>query len=98
MRYSAFNAFVSSSVVALDLSYAMPIAVNCLRGRNCPPEREWRLLRRTGWVVDIVHILVFANPAMRLDDWNAGCPVLYCAGHCAVSLSPRLSSDGKQYE
>lgn len=76
----------------------MPIAVNCFRGHNCPPEREWRLLRGTGWVVDIVRILVSVHPGMRLADWNAGCPILYYAGHCAVSPSSRSSSDGKQYE
>ncbi|EQL04234.1 Amino acid/polyamine transporter I [Ophiocordyceps sinensis CO18] len=43
---SAFNAIISASVVALDLSYAMPMAVNCLRGRNTLPRRSWRL---PGW-------------------------------------------------
>lgn len=51
---SAFNAIVSSSVVALDLSYAMPIAVNCLRGRNLLPPRAWQLPSGMGWLADIV--------------------------------------------
>ncbi|KAF9887921.1 hypothetical protein FE257_009443 [Aspergillus nanangensis] len=51
---SAFNAIISASVVALDLSYAMPIAVNCLRGRKTLPDRPWKLPSVVGWIVDIV--------------------------------------------
>ncbi|KAK1139793.1 hypothetical protein N8T08_011190 [Aspergillus melleus] len=50
----AFNAIISSSVVALDLSYAMPIAVNCLRGRNILPDRYWKVPSVLGWVIDMV--------------------------------------------
>lgn len=56
-------------MVALDLSYAMPIAVNCLRGRNCLPERAWRLPRGVGWVVDIVLLPVSLVCAM---EWLTG--------------------------
>ena len=31
---SAFNAIISASVVALGLSYAIPVAINCLQGRR----------------------------------------------------------------
>ncbi|KAM4064419.1 amino acid permease [Hirsutella rhossiliensis] len=51
---SAFNAIISASVVALDLSYAMPIAVNCLQGRNTLPERKWRLPGWFGWTADLI--------------------------------------------
>ncbi|KAJ5325263.1 Amino acid/polyamine transporter I [Penicillium brevicompactum] len=51
---SAFNAIISASVVALDLSYGIPIAVNCLQGRNSLPERKWKLPNAVGWFVDIV--------------------------------------------
>ncbi|KAL4898696.1 amino acid permease [Aspergillus ambiguus] len=57
---SAFNAIISSSVVALDLSYAMPIAVNCLRGRKTLPERKWRLHPVLGWAVDIISLSYIA--------------------------------------
>ncbi|KAL2867748.1 amino acid/polyamine transporter I [Aspergillus lucknowensis] len=53
---SAFNAIISSSVVALDLSYMMPILVNCLQGRNALPERKWKLPRRVGWIADIISL------------------------------------------
>ncbi|PLB41056.1 amino acid permease [Aspergillus candidus] len=57
---SAFNAIISSSVVALDLSYAMPIAVNCLRGRKTLPDRKWKVPNMVGWVIDIISLSYIA--------------------------------------
>ncbi|KAH8431477.1 uncharacterized protein LDX57_009140 [Aspergillus melleus] len=57
---SAFNAIISSSVVALDLSYAMPIAVNCLRGRNILPDRYWKVPSVLGWVIDMISLSYIA--------------------------------------
>ncbi|PWY86820.1 amino acid permease [Aspergillus heteromorphus CBS 117.55] len=57
---SAFNAIVSASVVALDLSYAMPIAVNCLRGRRTLPDRRWKVPNAIGWVIDIISLSYIA--------------------------------------
>ncbi|KAJ5545553.1 Amino acid/polyamine transporter I [Penicillium sp. DV-2018c] len=51
---SAFNAIISASVVALDLSYGIPIAINCLQGRRSLPERKWQLPRTLGWIVDMI--------------------------------------------
>lgn len=51
---SVFNAIISAAVVTLDLSYAMPIAVNCLRGRKTLPERYWTLPSWFGWTADII--------------------------------------------
>ncbi|KAF7177489.1 hypothetical protein CNMCM7691_005742 [Aspergillus felis] len=45
---SAFNAIISAAVVALDLSYAMPILVNCLQGRRALPEGKWKLPNPVG--------------------------------------------------
>ena len=53
---SAFNAIIAGSVVALDLSYAMPIAVNCLRSRNTLPDRKWRLPSWFGWIADCISL------------------------------------------
>ncbi|KAJ5141720.1 hypothetical protein N7526_002715 [Penicillium atrosanguineum] len=53
---SAFNAIISASVVALDLSYMMPILINCLQGRNALPERKWKLPKAVGWFCDIVSL------------------------------------------
>ncbi|KAE8165088.1 amino acid/polyamine transporter I [Aspergillus tamarii] len=57
---SAFNAIVSSSVVALDLSYAMPIAVNCIRGRKTLPDRKFQIPNAIGWVIDIISLSYIA--------------------------------------
>lgn len=54
--FSAFNAIIPSAVIALDLSYAIPIGVICIHGRRTLPERRWRLLMALGWVTDIVDL------------------------------------------
>jgi amino acid transporter len=53
---SVSNAIISAAVVALDLSYAMPILVNCLQGRKALPERPWKLPNAVGWVADMVSL------------------------------------------
>ncbi|KAJ5166280.1 uncharacterized protein N7482_005061 [Penicillium canariense] len=57
---SAFNAIISAAVVALDLSYAMPILVNCLQGRRALPERKWKLPTAVGWFADIISLAYIA--------------------------------------
>ncbi|KAE8145689.1 amino acid permease [Aspergillus avenaceus] len=51
---SAFNAIISSSVVMLDIAYGVPIAVNCLRGRNMLPERSFVIPNTLGWIANII--------------------------------------------
>ena len=51
---SAFNAIVSASVVLLDLSYGIPIAINLCRGRNTLPERAFVLPNVVGYALNIV--------------------------------------------
>ncbi|KAE8151693.1 amino acid/polyamine transporter I [Aspergillus avenaceus] len=79
---SAFNAIVSSSVVALDLSYAMPIAVNCLRGRKTLPDRKFQIPNKIGWIIDIISLsyislttVLFLFPPTRLVT---GSSMNYC--------------------
>ncbi|OOQ90677.1 putative amino acid permease [Penicillium brasilianum] len=54
---SAFNAIVASSVVLLDLAYGIPIAINCLRGRNTLPERAFVLPNWFGWILNIISLV-----------------------------------------
>lgn len=55
---SAFNAIVSASVVALGITYAMPPAINLLRGRRMlPPTRSFKLPGLIGWIANIVGVL-----------------------------------------
>ena len=52
---SAFNAIVSASVVALGITYAIPPAINCLRGRRMlPGTRAFILPGPTGWICNLV--------------------------------------------
>lgn len=52
---SAFNAIISASVVALGVSYGIPIAINCLRGRNMLPEsRAFKLKGPIGWILNLI--------------------------------------------
>lgn len=51
---SAFNAIISASVVALGVSYGIPIAIHCLRGRNKLPPRPFVLPSILGWIANLV--------------------------------------------
>ncbi|EKD20171.1 uncharacterized protein L3040_004041 [Drepanopeziza brunnea f. sp. 'multigermtubi'] len=54
---SAFNAIISASVVALGVSYGIPIAINCLRGRSILPEsRPFKLNGLLGWTANLIGI------------------------------------------
>ena len=55
---SAFNAIVSASVVALGITYAIPPAINCLRGRKMlPSTRPFVIPGIWGWVANLVSML-----------------------------------------
>lgn len=68
---SVSNAIISAAVVALDLSYAMPILVNCLKGRKALPERPWKLPNAVGRAADMVS-LSYIGPRLNKfrSDWN----------------------------
>lgn len=54
---SAFFAIISASVVALGVSYAIPIAIHCLRGRNQLPPRSFALPNAVAWFANILGIV-----------------------------------------
>ncbi|UNI17727.1 hypothetical protein JDV02_004048 [Purpureocillium takamizusanense] len=84
---SAFNAIIAGSVVALDLSYAMPIAVNCLQGRNTLPERKWRLPNWLGWTADIIS-LAYISLTTVLFLFPPGLPVTGTnMNYCVVAFA-----------
>ncbi|KAJ6441208.1 amino acid permease [Purpureocillium lavendulum] len=84
---SAFNAIIAGSVVALDLSYAMPIAVNCLRGRNTLPERKWRLPSWLGWTADTIS-LAYISLTTVLFLFPPGLPVTGTnMNYCVVAFA-----------
>ena len=51
---SAFNALISASVVALGVSYAIPIAINVCRGRKMLPPRAFALPSAVGWAANLL--------------------------------------------
>lgn len=54
---SAFNAITAASVVALGISYAIPVAINCLRGRRMLPEtRYFKLPEPFAWFANLLGI------------------------------------------
>ncbi|KAF2265194.1 GABA permease [Lojkania enalia] len=53
---SAFNAIISASVVSLGVSYAIPIAINCLQGRKKLPPRAFVLPTPLGWFANLLGI------------------------------------------
>jgi amino acid transporter len=54
---STFNAITSASVVALGVTYAIPPAINVLRGRKMLPEdRSFKLPGLFGWICNLVGI------------------------------------------
>ena len=54
---SAFNAIVSASVVALGLTYGIPVAINCLRGRRMlPPTRSFKMPEPLAWFANLLGI------------------------------------------
>ncbi|KAF2197540.1 amino acid permease [Delitschia confertaspora ATCC 74209] len=53
---SAFNAIISASVVALGISYAIPVAINCLQGRKKLPPRPFVLPSAFAWFANLIGI------------------------------------------
>ncbi|OSS48667.1 hypothetical protein B5807_07001 [Epicoccum nigrum] len=51
---SAFNALIAASVVALGVSYAIPVAINVCRRRRMLPERAFALPNWLGWVANLI--------------------------------------------
>ncbi|KAI9692631.1 MAG: hypothetical protein M1820_009508 [Bogoriella megaspora] len=51
---AAFNAIISASVVALGVSYAIPITINVVQGRKKLPARSFTLPSWFGWFANLV--------------------------------------------
>lgn len=87
---AAFNAITSASVVALEVSYAIPIAVNCLQGRRKLPERAFVLPPVLGWTfnliglafVTVTAILFLFPPELPVSGSNMN----YCVAAFGVVL------------
>ncbi|OJI96686.1 hypothetical protein ASPVEDRAFT_78444 [Aspergillus versicolor CBS 583.65] len=87
---SVSNAIISAAVVALDLSYAMPILVNCLQGRKALPERPWKLPNAVGWVADMISLSYIALTTVLFvfppSSTVTGSNMNYCVAAFAIIL------------
>ncbi|CRG88292.1 Peroxisomal biogenesis factor 6 [Talaromyces islandicus] len=54
---SAFNAIISVSVVALDLSYGIPIFINVVRGRKMIADAPWKMPEPLAWFANIISLI-----------------------------------------
>lgn len=53
----AFNAIIAASVVALGVSYGLPIALNVMQMRRKLPERMFKLPEWLGWTANIIGLI-----------------------------------------
>ena len=76
---SAFNAIISAAVVALGVSYAIPVAINCLQGRRKLPARSFTLPGPFGWIANLVSGITQQYVLYALDMLTTPC--------CSLELS-----------
>ncbi|EMC92243.1 hypothetical protein BAUCODRAFT_78321 [Baudoinia panamericana UAMH 10762] len=103
---SAFNAIVSASVVALGLSYGIPIAVNVLRGRKMlPATRAFILPEWFAWPANLLGIayvilttvLFVFPPELPVTGSNMNYCVVVFAIVIAISMVQWFVSGRKNY-
>jgi choline transport protein len=86
----AFNAIIAASVVALGVSYGIPVALNLATLRRKLPERAFRLPSWLGWSVNIIGlvytiittVLFLFPPALPVS----GSTMNYCVVAFAIIL------------
>ncbi|KAK3326194.1 amino acid/polyamine transporter I [Apodospora peruviana] len=92
---TAFNSIASASVVALSLSYALPIAIHLAQGRSKLPDRPFTISPKLGWVVNIIGVsytaittVLFLLPPQLPVRGNmnyAGAVILLVLGTCVAA-------------
>jgi amino acid transporter len=92
---SAFSAIIAASVVALGISYAMPVAINCLRGRRMlPPTRAFIMPEWFAWIANIIGVcyvvlttvLFLFPPELPVNGMNMNYCVVAFAIVFAISM------------
>lgn len=80
---SAFNAFVSVGVIALAVSYGIPIALSVLAGRRGVKTAPWTLGETVGWTANIV-ALVWISFELVLFSMPPAIPVTASTANYAI--------------
>lgn len=54
---SAFNAITSTAVIALNLTYGIPVAISCCQGRRALGKQAFRMRPLVGWLMNAVGLV-----------------------------------------
>lgn len=103
---SAFNAITAASVIALNLTYGIPIAINCAQGRSRLPERAYTLSPFVGWLVNLVGlgyvllttVLFFFPPSLPATGNTVNYAIVAFALWLVVCLSYWFISGRETYK
>ena len=90
---SAFNAFVSVGVVALAVSYGIPIALSMSTGRAGVNTAPWSFGSRVGWVINTVAVIWISfelvlfsmPPAIPIDASTMNYAIVVFVGFMTIS-------------
>lgn len=80
----------------LDIAYGIPIAVNCLQGRNMLPERSFVLPNAVGWIANMVGSFPKTYTVSQLT--SLGRHLLHLPHNRPLPLPPGSPSRPKQHE
>lgn len=92
---SAFNAFASVGVVALAVSYGIPIALSVWSGRSGVSTAPWTLGSKVGWTANLVAIawilfelvLFSMPPAIPVTPSTANYAIVVFVGFMTISAA-----------
>lgn len=92
---SAFNAFVSVGVIALAVSYGIPIALSMAKKRAGVNTAPWRFGGTSGWIFNIVAlawilfelVLFSMPPAIPVTSSTMNYAIVVLFGFMAISTA-----------
>ncbi|KAK8190230.1 amino acid/polyamine transporter I [Phyllosticta capitalensis] len=102
---SAFNAITAASVVALGVSYGIPVAINCMRGRRMLPPRSFTMPEPVAWaanIIGVVYVIVTTvlfvfPPELPVTGSNMNYCVVVFAIVVLISLITWIFDGSKNY-
>lgn len=92
---SAFNAFVSVGVIALAVSYGIPILLSMLDSRRGVNSAPWTLGKAVGWLVNVIalawisfEVVLFSMPtAIPVTPVSMNYAIVVFVGFMAISAA-----------